>query len=695
MKGHEVVTESDQWLLLRLGGTPFARGRINNPKNGLLSLRSSDSFPRGEPWAHGPAPETMGGVLRYELPENHLSNHITFLFDELFGMTRAVVSHRFKLWWARPVFLHDIDDCPGRTIFMLWEREDGSYGMILPLLCGVFRSELHGGRDGMRLIADSNARSARGDACNLALLGAGEDPYRLIAQVCWAAQRICPDMGPGSRPARPEFSRFLGWTTAGSKRSPASSVGLLEAVRAFREAEIPLGTVLLSDGWQQVNSYRQLTGMGVDPEAFPGGLRAWIEVVKRECGVRHIGVGMALQGGWSGIDPTSELGMRLELFETERMLSESGRGRRMKMSMFTPDSAEEFFDAYFAAMASEGVDFIKCDNEGSLEDFLAGHYGFDAVKVYQSALRKAARRHMRPWVIHCMAMSGDNLFNHQGEGVLRTSDDCTQDRPHGVGEHLMHNSYNNLWTSRFAIPDWDGFPSAGADGMMHAAARTLSGGPVFLSDEPGAHDKAVVDAVVLSDGRILGANQAAQPSPSCLFRDPRQEPIHLKIFSYAADDRIGLLGCFNVKLQPDEIEDQVSVADCPALNPAAGYVVYDRTLGLVGRIGRGRTVSLLLPPNRFGLLTIAPVSHGVAALGLGDKLASGAGLLDFGWDEPRRIYRARCVEGGRLVFFSKLSPTAVLLDGARAEYTLTKGLLQVCSNALGRPVTVELQYKYS
>ena len=142
-------------------------------------------------------------------------------------------------------------------------------------------------------LADSNARSARGDACNLALLGAGEDPYRLIAQVCWAAQRICPDMGPGSRPARPEFSRFLGWTTAGSKRRPAPSVGLLAAVRAFREAAIPLGTVLLSDGWQQVNSYRQLTGMGVDPEAFPGGLRAWIEVVKRECGVRHIEIGRA------------------------------------------------------------------------------------------------------------------------------------------------------------------------------------------------------------------------------------------------------------------------------------------------------------------------------------------------------------------------------------------------------------------
>ncbi len=341
-------------------------------------------------------------------------------------------------------------------------------------------------------------------------------------------------------------------------------------------------------------------------------------------------------------------------------------------------------------MASEGVDFIKCDNEGSLEDFLAGHYGFDAVKVYQSALRKAARRHMRPWVIHCMAMSGDNLFNHQGEGVLRTSDDCTQDRPHGVGEHLMHNSYNNLWTSRFAIPDWDGFPSAGADGMMHAAARTLSGGPVFLSDEPGAHDKAVVDAVVLSDGRILGADQAAQPSPSCLFRDPRQEPILLKIFSYAADDRIGLLGCFNVKLQPDEIEDRVSVAG------ARGSTLW---LGMWSTIGRSdwsdwaRSCGfLLLPPNRFELLTMAPVSHGVAALGLGDKLASGAGLLGSNWDEPRRIYRTKCVEGGRLVFYSKLSPTAVLLDGARAEYTLTKGLLQVCSKALGRPVTVELQY---
>jgi raffinose synthase len=694
MKGHEVVSEPDQGLLLRIGDIPFARGRINNPKNGNLTLRSLDSFPHADSWAKGPAPEVSGAILRYELPEHGASSYITFVFEEIFGLRRGLVSHRFKLWWTRPVFIRQVDECPGRTMFMVWENENGSYGAILPLLCGVFRSELHGSRDGLRLIADSNAKSARGNACNLALVGRGAHPYSLIRQLCWAARQICPDMDSCvSKQILPEFSRYLGWSTAESLCGNINADAVLEGIRQYHKAGVPLGAILLDQGWQEINEFEQLTGLGINRERFPDGLRPCIETAKKEFGIRYFGAWLAIQGHWSGIDPNSELASRFGLFETERELSESGRGRRMKMFMFTPEAAGDFFDQYFSLLAAEGIDFIKCDNEGSLETFLSGAYGFDSVRSYQNALREASRKHMGSSVIHCMAMSADNLFNHDGTVILRNSDDCTPGLPHNAGEHLIHNSYNNLWTSHFAVPDWDAFRSNQKDGMLHAVSRALSGGPVYLSDEPGAHDPEVIHALVLSDGRILRVDHPAQPSPCCLFLDPRRESAFLKIFTCAAGSRIGLLGCFNVKLQPDEIQDEVRLEDLPDLNPEAAYAVYDRARGLCGVMRAGVALPFVFNQYDFALFTVAPIENGVAAFGLGDKLASGAALMEFGWISGKPRYRARVVEGGELVFYSESRPTWAHLDGEPVAFEYTARLIRISAPADGRPKLVELGFR--
>ena len=54
---------------------------------------------------------------------------------------------------------------------------------------------------------------------------------------------------------------------------------------------------------------------------------------------------------------------------------------------------------------------------------------------------------------------------------------------------------------------------------LHAAARVLSGGSIYVSDAPGQHDVALLRRLVLSDGTILRALRPGRPTRDTIFRD--------------------------------------------------------------------------------------------------------------------------------------------------------------------------------
>ena len=54
---------------------------------------------------------------------------------------------------------------------------------------------------------------------------------------------------------------------------------------------------------------------------------------------------------------------------------------------------------------------------------------------------------------------------------------------------------------------------------MHAAARAISGGSVYVSDFPGIHDYDILRQLVLPDGTILRGLLPGRPTRRCLFSD--------------------------------------------------------------------------------------------------------------------------------------------------------------------------------
>jgi raffinose synthase len=56
--------------------------------------------------------------------------------------------------------------------------------------------------------------------------------------------------------------------------------------------------------------------------------------------------------------------------------------------------------------------------------------------------------------------------------------------------------------------------------LLHATARMISGGPVYVSDKPGAHDPALLARLALPGGLLLQPLLPGRPTRDCLFSDP-------------------------------------------------------------------------------------------------------------------------------------------------------------------------------
>jgi raffinose synthase len=90
------------------------------------------------------------------------------------------------------------------------------------------------------------------------------------------------------------------------------------------------------------------------------------------------------------------------------------------------------------------------------------------------------------------------------------------------------------------------FHSQHSAAPMHAAARAVSGGPVYVSDAPGAHSFDILRQLVLPDGSILRCALPGRPTRDSLFADPlRDAATALKVWN--ANAATGVVGVFNLQ----------------------------------------------------------------------------------------------------------------------------------------------------
>eukprot|EP00595_Chromulina_sp_UTEXLB2642_P003101 CAMPEP_0196764436 /NCGR_PEP_ID=MMETSP1095-20130614/6122_1 /TAXON_ID=96789 ORGANISM="Chromulina nebulosa, Strain UTEXLB2642" /NCGR_SAMPLE_ID=MMETSP1095 /ASSEMBLY_ACC=CAM_ASM_000446 /LENGTH=559 /DNA_ID=CAMNT_0042120023 /DNA_START=467 /DNA_END=2143 /DNA_ORIENTATION=+ len=146
----------------------------------------------------------------------------------------------------------------------------------------------------------------------------------------------------------------------------------------------------------------------------------------------------------------------------------------------------------------------------------------------------------------CMCHSTENLYNFYETSLIRGSDDFYPKDLPSQTVHLVSCAFNSIMLSEFAVTDWDMFHSNHPYAEIHAAARAISGGPLYVSDSPGNHNVDLLKRVVLPDGHILRCEQPAKPTIDCMFRNVMEDgETALKIWS--TNKVSGVIGVFNTQ----------------------------------------------------------------------------------------------------------------------------------------------------
>ncbi len=589
-------------------------------------------------------------------------------------------------WWYAPHAGRELPDPGVPFFFFLGLDRDGSCRLALPLARAGRRMQLLGRGGQLFLAADEAASDPEAPGEGELLVACGDDPHALVdGAVRWLHAEAG---GPPVRSWRPfpDWAESLGWCTWDAFHREVDHEKVVQGVESLRRAGVQPGFVIVDDGWLDVEDDR-LRGVEADRRRFPGGLGATVAALRDRLGVGHVGAWHALTGYWAGVAPGSPAAAGLRLLPHRARLWPSEEAHR-EASIAAPEDAGTLHARLHAALAAAGIDFAKVDGQASLEFLLPDRRRLgEAVAGYQAALAASVAARLPGGAIHCMCHEPYTLFHGRG-ALWRTSDDYRPGQPESDGPHVYGNALVGLLLGALAWPDWDMFQSDRPGAAFHAAARAISGGPIYVSDRPGHHDAALLQSLCVTGGRLLRCARPARPARDCLFVDCRTASRPLELVNH--NGQHGVLGLFNCRGDGAPVEGSFGAADLLELPDRECWAYLHQARRLV-HLARGARARVVLPGGGFELATLAPAGPQVVPLGLVDKL-NGSRAIARASHPDGRSCRAELVDGGRAGFRVAPGSLRCRVDGVEVAVPPADpdGLL-VVELPRGRPLTIEVR----
>jgi raffinose synthase len=565
--------------------------------------------------------------------------------------SRFAAGHRYEPFWMRPHVGSDMGAVPVETQVLFVDAGAGRVAVLVPLIDGPARCALQGSGEGLVLVAETGAEGIAVPPDITGLLVAAGRADALHELLPAAARAVAGRLRTTLRTDKPlpAFVNDFGWCTWDAFYQDVSQDKVRDGLESFRATGVMPRFLILDDGWQSEQSFGEVAGRRLTalvPNAkFGNDLSPTVRMAKREFGVRTFLVWHAFQGYWGGISPAD-----LPAFGAREVARAYSPGIRhywpeadtkwwgRTAGIVPAERAGAFFHAYHEALAAQGVDGVKVDNQAAMEAF-AGPTGTARTTFYRAchdALEASVGRHFAGNLINCMSCANDLLYGYQACGLTRTSADFYPAKAETHGLHLWANAFVALWFGEFVWPDWDMFHSQHTHAAFHAAGRVVSGGPVYVSDKPGCHDPALLRRLVLSDGTVLRADRPGVIAAESLFADPTRAPAALKVWTTTRGGAVGLVGVFNCQAPADgyvapTIDAPMCPADVPPLPAADHYVVYAAAAKTIRVVGREEVVTTTLAPAGWELWSVVPVTRigdvRIAPLGLITLLTPTAGIV--------------------------------------------------------------------
>lgn len=404
----------------------------------------------------------------------------------------------------------------------------------------------------------------------------------------------------------PAILEGFGWCTWNTFYQKVDSAGIYRKLDEFASKKIPIRWVIIDDGWQSVADGK-MTAFEINRAKFPEGLSETVARIKRDYGVRHVGVWHSMNAYWNGIDPDSALAR-----EYADCLVTTACG--MLVPSTDPEKGFRFWDGFHAYLESCGVDFVKVDNQSSTH-----RYFQDTLPLVKGArgthegIERSIARHFGGCVIDCMGMDNENVLSRPYSAVSRNSDDFYPDRENGFGKHIRQNVYSALWHSCIHFCDYDMWWSGRSAPVQSGLLRAISGGPVYVSDAMDESDNSNIVPVVGADGDICRLDEAAIPTEDCIYVDC-ENPSNGKLLKiWNRKGAAFALAAFNIA--GEEITERFTLSVIPALECRREYLAYEYFSKKWMLLGSASELTLSLPKDGVAAYSFYPVENGKAFVG--------------------------------------------------------------------------------
>lgn len=170
----------------------------------------------------------------------------------------------------------------------------------------------------------------------------------------------------------------------------------------------------------------------------------------------------------------------------------------------------------------------------------------DLITSYQDAWRISTLRHFSVKAISCMSQTPNIMFHSQLPQnsppiLVRNSDDFFPEIPASHPWHVWMNAHNAIFTQHLnVLPDWDMFQTVHDYSGFHAAARCVSGGPIYITDVPNQHNLDLIREMTGTTPR----------GKTVIFR-PSVVGKSLDVYNDYDDDALLLVGTYHGKFHSD------------------------------------------------------------------------------------------------------------------------------------------------
>ena len=612
------------------------------------------------------------------------------------GEYMAINNH--SPFWCRPAFGKDLEALPERTMELLVKTETG-YFCCLPVCDDTFKTLIRSGEEGMEFWTYPNLDGINKCDGQLAYVcGEGNDAHELLERVAKAAAKL---LGNGlkmrSERVMPEIFKYFGWCSWDALQIRVGHEGLLVKAREFKEKNVPVNFAIIDDMWADVPPlervpddmpfgdmvgvmhYSELKKFDGSPRRFPQGMPAAVADLKKY--IPHVGIWFPTTGYWRGFNRKGE---EFEAHSDDLVYvpAENGNGFRFNVGrklrecdatvgkwVIKPDekSADAVFGDFMSRVKEWGCDFVKVDNQGCHTHYKGVAPIGESARAFQKAIDKNSFKYFDGALINCMGMPSECMFNRPDSAISRCSDDFKPESREWFSKNILQCAYNGVLQGQYYINDWDMWWTDDEQAVKNSVCRSISGGPVYVSDKIDRTRPEVLKPVCFDDGRISVCDHSAKPTADCLTCDGTKSDKPLKIFNRIGDT--GVVAAYNITASNIPVSGSISAYDARMEDCDIAYFEY--FTGSFGVIRKGEKLDVELKDNdTFRLYTLVPIKKGRAVFGRLDKYVS-RGAVTAESDAEITLY-----EGGEIGIYSE-RPVKLFADGRELSVEWNNGFGKV------------------